>query len=68
MSLAAISLDGLVPIFETTDKEQAQMNLSRFYSIAQIEYCRNFILKRHFPIHQIFELRIASSKATSRAV
>ena len=36
-------------------KERAQMNLSRFYALAQIEYCRNFIFKRHFPIHQIFE-------------
>jgi hypothetical protein len=31
------------------------MNLSRFYAITQIEYCRNFIFKRHFPIHKIFE-------------
>jgi hypothetical protein len=31
------------------------MNLSRFYAIGQIEYCRNFIFKRHFPIHKIFE-------------
>ena len=36
-------------------KERAQLNLSRFYAIAQIEYCRNFIFKRHFPIHKIFE-------------
>jgi hypothetical protein len=36
-------------------KERGQMNLSRFYAIAQIEYCRNFIFKRHFPIHRIFE-------------
>jgi hypothetical protein len=36
-------------------KERAQMSLSRFYSITQIEYCRNFIFKRHFPIHSIFE-------------
>lgn len=36
-------------------KERQQMNLSRFYAIAQIEYCRNFIFKRHFPIHKIFE-------------
>ena len=35
--------------------ERGQMNLSRFYAIAQIEYCRNFIFKRHFPIHKIFE-------------
>src|SRR5258708_16470009 len=31
------------------------MSLSRFYAIAQIEYCRNFIFKRHFPIHKVFE-------------
>jgi hypothetical protein len=30
-------------------KERSQMQLSRFYAIAQIEYCRNFIFKRHFP-------------------
>ena len=36
-------------------KERSQMSLSRFYAIAQIEYCRNFIFKRHFPIRKIFE-------------
>jgi hypothetical protein len=36
-------------------KERGQMSLSRFYSITQTEYCRNFIFKRHFPIHKIFE-------------
>jgi len=36
-------------------KERHQMNLSRFYAITQIEYCRNFIFKRHFPIHKIFQ-------------
>jgi len=36
-------------------RERQQLNLSRFYAIAQIEYCRNFIFKRHFPIHRIFE-------------
>jgi hypothetical protein len=36
-------------------KERSQMSFSRFYSIVQIEYCRNFIFKRHFPIHKIFE-------------
>jgi len=30
------------------------VNLSRFYAIGQIEYCRNFIFKRRFPIHNIF--------------
>ena len=36
-------------------KERGEMNLSRFYAMAQIEYCRNFIFKRHFPIHKIYE-------------
>jgi hypothetical protein len=38
-----------------SNKERAAMNLSRFYAINQIEYCRNFIFKRHFPIHTLFE-------------
>ncbi len=36
-------------------KERAQLNLSRLYAISQIEYCRNFIFRRHFPIHKLFE-------------
>jgi len=36
-------------------KERQRINLRRFYAIAQIEYCRNFIFKRNFPIHKIFE-------------
>lgn len=36
-------------------RERLAMNLHRFYAIAQIEYCRNFIFKRHFPIHKVFE-------------
>src|SRR5258708_5049242 len=35
-------------------KELAAMNLSRFYAVHQIEYCRNFIFKSHFPIHKVF--------------
>ena len=35
--------------------ERAEMNLHRFYAVNQIEYCRNFVFKRHFPIHRIFE-------------
>jgi hypothetical protein len=38
-----------------SEKERKKINLARFYSIAQIEYCRNFIFKRHFPIHKLFE-------------
>ena len=36
-------------------KERKRINLSRFYSISQIEYCRNFIFKKNFPIHKLFE-------------
>lgn len=38
-----------------SQKERHAMNLRRFYSISQVEYCRNFIFKRNFPIHKIFE-------------
>jgi hypothetical protein len=38
-----------------SEKDRKAVNLRRAYSINQIEYCRNFILKRHFPIHKIFE-------------
>jgi hypothetical protein len=43
----------LCPKFSENDRQAA--NLRRAYSINQIEYCRNFIFKRHFPIHKIFE-------------
>jgi hypothetical protein len=36
-------------------RERQAFNLHRFYANAQIEYCRNFIFKRHFPIRKIFE-------------
>ena len=36
-------------------KERARISLRRFYAISQVEYCRNFIFKRHFPIHKVFE-------------
>jgi len=38
-----------------SEKDRKAVNLDRKYSINQIEYCRNFIFKRHFPIHKIFE-------------
>src|SRR6266576_1379613 len=31
------------------------MPSASFYAISQIEYCRNFIFKRNFPIHKLFE-------------
>src|SRR6516165_9050688 len=36
-------------------KERKRVKLSRFYAISQTEYCRNFIFKRNFPIHKLFE-------------
>jgi hypothetical protein len=52
-----------------SEKDRQAVNLCRAYSINQIEYCRNFIFKRHFPIHKIFEhscemglLRLAADK------
>ena len=35
-------------------KERKRVKLSRFYAISQIEYCRNFIFKRNFPIQKLF--------------
>ena len=36
-------------------KDRAAINLRRAYSLNQVEYCRNFVFRRHFPIHTIFE-------------
>ena len=38
-----------------SNKERERISLRRFYAINQIEYCRNFVFKRNFPIHRIFE-------------
>ena len=36
-------------------KDRAAIPLRREYSLNQVEYCRNFLFQRHFPIHKIFE-------------
>ena len=36
-------------------KDRTAIRLRRDYSLNQVEYCRNFIFRRSFPIHQIFE-------------
>ncbi len=36
-------------------KDRQAINLGRHYSIQQVEYCRNFIFRRNFPIHNLFE-------------
>jgi hypothetical protein len=36
-------------------KDRLAMNLGRHYSLQQVEYCRNFVFRRNFPIHKLFE-------------
>jgi len=36
-------------------RERKAIPLRRFYSLQQVEYCRNFIFKRRFPIHKLVE-------------
>lgn len=36
-------------------KQRQAVNLSRHYSLHQIEYCRNFVFRRSFAIHKLFE-------------
>jgi hypothetical protein len=38
-----------------SQRERQKIHLGRFYALSQVEYCRNFIFKRNFPIHKIFE-------------
>jgi|SRR5882762_6460753 len=41
------------PKFSKRDRQA--INLSRYYSLQQVEYCRNLIFRRNFPIHKLFE-------------
>src|SRR5215469_16925709 len=41
------------PKFSKADREA--INLKRHYSMQQVEYCRNLIFRRNFPIHKLFE-------------
>ena len=41
------------PKFSKTDHHATY--LSRYYSLQQLEYCRNLIFRRNFPIHKLFE-------------
>jgi hypothetical protein len=36
-------------------KDRTTINLRRAYSLNQVELCRNFVFRRQFPIHKIFE-------------
>jgi hypothetical protein len=36
-------------------KDRQAVNLGRYYSLQQVEYCRNLIFRRNFPIHKLFE-------------
>jgi hypothetical protein len=37
------------------NKDRQAINLGRHYSLQQVEYCRNLIFRRNFPIHKLFE-------------
>jgi hypothetical protein len=39
----------------SAQERQACHGLHRLYAVSQIEYCRNFIFKRHWPIRSIFQ-------------
>jgi len=36
-------------------RERKAMDLHRFYAFCQVEYCLNFIFRKTFPIHKLFE-------------
>ena len=36
-------------------KDRTAIALRRHYSLNQVEYCRNFIFRRNFPIHRLFQ-------------
>ena len=36
-------------------RERQTMKLHRFYAFCQVEYCLNFIFRKTFPIHKLFE-------------
>jgi hypothetical protein len=36
-------------------KDRQAINLGRHYSLQQVEYCRNLVFRRNFPIHKLFE-------------
>ena len=44
----------LGPKFSTKERRQCR-GLHRLYAVSQVEYCRNFIFKRSWPIRSIFE-------------
>ena len=36
-------------------QERQSIPLQRHFSMPQVEYCRNFVFRRNFPIHKLFE-------------
>ena len=38
-----------------SQKDRQAINLGRHYSLQQVEYCRNFVFRRNFPIHKLYE-------------
>src|SRR5256884_6397062 len=59
----------LGPKFSPADRQA--INLTRHYSMQQVEYSRNLVFRRNFPIHKLFErscdiglLRLTPDKIT----
>ena len=44
----------VAPKFSAAERQTCH-GLHRLYAVSQIEYCRNFIFKRHWPIRSIFQ-------------
>jgi hypothetical protein len=40
---------------QVLQKDRQAINLGHPYSLQQVEYCRNLIFRRNFPIHKLFE-------------
>jgi hypothetical protein len=45
----------LGPKFSSKERSRSANALERFYAVQQVEYCRNFIFQRSFPIRSLFE-------------
>ena len=47
-------------------KERQAINLGRYYSLQQVEYCRNLIFRRNFPIHKTIRALLRSGAVASQ--
>jgi hypothetical protein len=47
-------------------KDRQAINLGRRYSLQQVEYCRNLIFRRNFPIHKLFDALLRPRPAPAK--